>query len=74
MYLLQDLKDNYSKEKMDEVLKCLEEVIPEDLYKKQDKFREAFNGQNVGFYKTLAPQFVTDLNELPDLYFFNWEP
>src|SRR4051794_29518913 len=75
IYLLQELKDNYSREKMDEVLNCLEdEVVPEDLYIGRDKFREAFNGQHLDFYKSLASQFVTDLNELPDFYFLIWEP
>lgn len=75
IYLLQELKDNFSKEKMDETLECLEdEVTPDALYTKQDEFREAFNGQHKEFYNELAINIVADLNEKPDLFFLIWEP
>lgn len=74
IFLLIDLKDNFSKDKMDEALKWLnDEITPDNLYEKEIEFRKAFNGQNDNFYNSLSIDFVNDLNEMPDLYFLKWE-
>ena len=72
--LLIDLKNNFSKDKMDEALKWLnDKVTPDNLYEKEVEFRKAFNGQNDNFYNCLSIEFVNDLNEMPDLYLLKWE-
>lgn len=74
LYLLEELKDNYSDKALSEVLTTLEsEVIIEDLLQDQQRAKNAFNGQNQNFYHELSKTFVEDLNDTPEMYFMTWE-
>ena len=74
IYILKELKDLFSEEKMDEVLSCLDgEMTINDFNEKQGELREAINNQHNDFYNLLSIEFVSDLNERADLYFLFWE-
>ena len=75
LYLLTELKDNYSVENLENTLLCLrDEVVINDLNINDERVREALNGQAEEFYNHLASDLVEDLNQFPILYFIVWEP
>lgn len=74
LYLLEELKENYTDEAVSEILHTLqEEVILDDILKEQQRAKIAFNGQNQNFYIELSKLFVSDLNDTPEMYFMCWE-
>jgi len=72
-YLLQELKDNFSEELLEEVLQCHEELESDDLYGLSKKEKDLFNGQNPMFYQKLGEIFISDMNDAPWMYFLCWE-
>lgn len=74
LYLLEELKDNFSANALNEVISCFQNELPvEDLYKDVERSKVAINGQSNNFYDSLALDFVEDLNNYPLMYFLAWE-
>jgi len=74
-YLLDELKDNFSRKALTEVISTLDgEAFIEDIFDNQIRARNAFNGQDINFYNELSILFLNDLNESPEMYFIFWEP
>lgn len=74
LYLLEELKDNFSANTLDETISCFQnELLVDDLYKNIERSKVAINGQNKHFYDRFALDFVEDLNDSTLMYFLVWE-
>lgn len=73
-FLLDELKSNFSMNLLRQTLNCLnEETNIFELYKQLPESTKVLSGQDERFYRELAFQFISDLNEGPLLYFTEWE-
>lgn len=74
LFLLEELKENYTEQIFKDTLECFKnEISVNDLYKNIERTKIAINGQLETFYSELAKDFVEDLNEFTEMYFFQWE-
>lgn len=78
LYLLEELKNNYSDTLKSDVLNCFKNELSKndlvELNKNTERTQNAFSGQHKSFYDEIAFEFVEDLNEFPEMYFIIWEP
>lgn len=75
LFLLEELKENFSDQLFNDTLKCFrEEISISDLYVDIEHSKKVLNGQSERLYNELAFDFVEDLNELTEMYFLIWEP
>jgi tetratricopeptide (TPR) repeat protein len=72
-YLLEELKEKRTQQLVEETWDCMRTDII-DLYEDIDKSTELLNGQPRAFYKKMAEQFIIDLQEVAELFFFTWDP
>lgn len=73
-FLLDELKSNFSRNLLKQTLHCLnEETDTFELYKQLPESTKLLSGQSEHFYRELAFQFVSDLNEGPLLHFTIWD-
>lgn len=77
LYLLEELKNNYSETLKTDVLNCFKNELSEndlaELNKNRERTENAFAGQHKSFYDEIAFEFVEDLNEFSEMYFLFWE-
>lgn len=75
LFLLEELKENFTDQLFNDTLKCFrEEISISDLYLDIELSKNVLNGQSEKFYNELAFDFVEDLNEFTEMYFLLWEP
>lgn len=74
LFLLEELKENFTDQLFNDTLKYFREgFVFSDLYIDIERSEKALNGQSEKFYNELAFDFVEDLNETPEMYFYIWE-
>mgnify|MGYP000846714283 CR=1 FL=1 len=71
-YLLQELKDNFSKELLNETYECFMNET-HNFYNDSVKSKELLNGQSNEFYNKIASDFVNDLEDFPEMFFLSWQ-
>lgn len=75
LFLLEELKENFTDQLFNDTLKCFrEEISISNLYLDIELSKNVLNGQSEKFYNELAFDFVEDLNEFTEMYFLLWEP
>ncbi len=73
LYLLEELKDNFEPEKLNDIISCLNDTAIGELYNNTERSRSALNGQNKLFYSQLSIDFIDDLNSYTEMYFSTWQ-
>lgn len=78
IYLLEDLKENYTPKKSSEIIEILCEDMSfneaDDFLKELDNRKDLFDNQNTLFYDELAIKLAEDLAHYTLVYFSLWEP